>query len=200
MIRKIIKFPAPSLRSACKPVDFSTADRGALLSHIRDLKDTLAATPHGVALASNQVLTEGYRVFVVREGLQVPGVKSMMMEKTKDGMMSIPDVFVNPTWEIYNPHEIDTFHPYDFPEHLAFIEGCLSVPEYAAPTNRQYWVDVTAQDEDGNRFVWIGRGFGARIIQHECDHLDGKLVLDYADRKTQFSTRAEAIKNRRKGK
>jgi peptide deformylase len=193
MVKPIIKFPKPSLRLRCKEVSFPLTPE--LSEHIRDLRHTLAATPNGIALASNQIATEGHRVFVVKPDVLVPAVATMQQR----GMVKMPEIFINPKWEVYPPHEIDT-HPYDWPEHAAFVEGCLSVPELAMPHVRQYWVEVEAQDEDGSRFVWIGRALGARIVQHECDHLDGKLLLDYADRKKQFQIRTEAINNRKKGR
>ena len=167
MVRKIIKFPAPSLRVPCKAVSFPLTPE--LSEHISDLKDTLATTPHGVALASNQILAEGHRVFVVRPGLNLPKVKSM------SGEDSLPEVVINPKWEVYPPHEIDTQHPYDWPEHAGFVEGCLSIPELSMPHVRQYWVEMEYQDEEGRTHVTIARQLAARIIQHECDHLDGIL-------------------------
>ena len=60
-------------------------------------------------------------------------------------------------------------------------EGCLSLPGIFAPVTRAEWVQVEAQDEDG-RPVSIGaRGFRARVLQHEIDHLDGVLFIDRLD-------------------
>lgn len=200
MIRKIIRFPAPSLRPACEPVTFPLSD--ALAEHLRDLRDTLAATPHGVALASNQVLAEGVRAFVVRAGLRSPAVASMSPE-SRDGTQPFPEVVINPSWRPYPPREID-WGPGVEAAALAdagYVEGCLSVPELSLTLpERQYWAELEYQDEEGKTFVHVCRGLGARIVQHECDHLDGRLIWDLADRKTQARVRAEAIKNKKRGR
>ena len=57
-------------------------------------------------------------------------------------------------------------------------EGCLSVPGLAFPTPRAMSVVATGQDQHGEPLVIAGTGFLARALQHETDHLDGKLYLD----------------------
>lgn len=199
MIKKIIKFPAPSLKSACKPIDWNTVDRKALLGHIRDLQDTLDNTVHGVALASNQILPQGFRVFVVRPGIPIHPVASMA------GDRAMPGVFVNPRWSVYPPHEID-LNPKNFKkdwarEHFDFVEGCLSIPELSMKHARDYWVEIEYDDFlDGRKTFFLAQGLAARIIQHECDHLDGKLLYDYASDKVKLDVRMDAIKNRKMGR
>jgi peptide deformylase len=58
------------------------------------------------------------------------------------------------------------------------LEGCLSVVGFYAPTTRAERAVVTAQDRRGRPVRVSGRGFLARALQHELDHLDGKLYLD----------------------
>ncbi len=58
-------------------------------------------------------------------------------------------------------------------------EGCLSVPEYYADVKRHLRVQLTALDRDGNPYKLEADGLLAHCIQHECDHLDGKLFVDY---------------------
>ncbi|MAC46118.1 peptide deformylase [Oceanospirillum beijerinckii] len=58
-------------------------------------------------------------------------------------------------------------------------EGCLSVPEYYADVKRHLRVQLTALDRDGNPYELEADGLLAHCIQHECDHLDGKLFVDY---------------------
>lgn len=58
-------------------------------------------------------------------------------------------------------------------------EGCLSVPECYAKVERAEKVTVKALDRDGNEFTRDGEGLLAVCIQHEIDHLDGKLFVDY---------------------
>ena len=57
-------------------------------------------------------------------------------------------------------------------------EGCLSVPDEQFPTGRAEWARVTGTDAEGNPVTVEGRGFFARCLQHETDHLDGLLYLD----------------------
>ncbi|MDO5671742.1 MAG: peptide deformylase [Actinomycetaceae bacterium] len=57
-------------------------------------------------------------------------------------------------------------------------EGCLSVPELFYPTERAWYARVEGIDLDGKAVVVEGEELMARCLQHECDHLDGKLYLD----------------------
>ena len=58
-------------------------------------------------------------------------------------------------------------------------EGCLSVPGYYEAVTRAEKVHVRAQDEAGDFFDFTTEGLEAVCIQHEIDHLDGKLFVDY---------------------
>ncbi len=60
-------------------------------------------------------------------------------------------------------------------------EGCLSVPEYIGTVTRPETVTVKAQNRNGEEFVLEARGFLARAVCHELDHLDGILFVDRAD-------------------
>jgi peptide deformylase len=61
------------------------------------------------------------------------------------------------------------------------LEGCLSVPGYVAYVKRKEKVWVEAQDRHGKHIRSVGTGLLARAMQHELDHLDGKLYIDYLD-------------------
>ncbi len=61
------------------------------------------------------------------------------------------------------------------------LEGCLSIPGYVAYVTRRERVWVVAQDRHGRRFKLAGTGLLSRALQHELDHLDGKLYIDYLD-------------------
>ena len=61
------------------------------------------------------------------------------------------------------------------------LEGCLSIPGYAAYITRRERVWVVAQDRRGRRIRVAGSGLLGRAFQHELDHLDGKLYIDYLD-------------------
>src|SRR5262249_59422095 len=60
-------------------------------------------------------------------------------------------------------------------------EGCLPTPGYAASAPRREKVWVVAQDRRGRRIKVAGSGLLGRAFQHELDHLDGKLYIDYLD-------------------
>ena len=61
------------------------------------------------------------------------------------------------------------------------LEGCLSIPGYAAYVTRREKVWVVAQDRRGRRIKVAGSGLLGRAFQHELDHLEGKLYIDYLD-------------------
>ena len=58
-------------------------------------------------------------------------------------------------------------------------EGCLSVPGFYEPVERAEHIRVAALDREGKPFTLEAEGLLAVCIQHECDHLDGKLFVDY---------------------
>jgi len=61
------------------------------------------------------------------------------------------------------------------------LEGCLSIPGYVAYVTRRERVWVVAQDRHGRRIKVAGSGLLGRALQHELDHLEGKLYIDYLD-------------------
>ena len=77
-----------------------------------------------------------------------------------------PYAFINPTLTL-DGEIIDT------------EEGCLSVPGYYESVSRRERVTVNALDRDGQTFEMAAEGLLAVCIQHECDHLEGKLFVDY---------------------
>jgi peptide deformylase len=61
------------------------------------------------------------------------------------------------------------------------LEGCLSIPGYVAYVTRRERVWVVAQNRFGRRIKLSGTGLLGRALQHELDHLDGKLFIDYLE-------------------
>ena len=61
------------------------------------------------------------------------------------------------------------------------LEGCLSIPGYVAYVTRREKVWVVAQNRVGRKFKVAGSGLLGRALQHELDHLDGKLYIDYLE-------------------
>jgi len=70
-------------------------------------------------------------------------------------------------------------------------EGCLSVPGLWYPLARASYARVEGIDLDGNPVTVEGTGLMARCLQHECDHLDGKLYLDRLTRATRVRAMRE---------
>ena len=78
-----------------------------------------------------------------------------------------PQVFINPSFEVTE----DELCEYD--------EGCLSVPGFYETVSRPKGIKVLAQDKQGEKFELEAEGILSTCIQHEIDHLDGKLYVDY---------------------
>lgn len=79
-----------------------------------------------------------------------------------------PLVFINPQVEVLDQNSL---HDYD--------EGCLSVPGFYETVSRPDRIQVTALDRDGEQFTLEPEDLLAVCIQHELDHLNGKLFVDY---------------------
>ena len=79
-----------------------------------------------------------------------------------------PQVFINPEVEILNKDEKSGYE-----------EGCLSVPGFYEEIIRPEKIKVTYLDEDGNKQTLMPEGLLAVVIQHEMDHLEGILMVDY---------------------
>jgi peptide deformylase len=102
-------------------------------------------------------------------GLAAPQVdvheRVVVMDLSND--RSEPRVFINPEVEILDK----STEPYD--------EGCLSVPGFYETVSRPAHVMISALDRDGHAFKEEASGLLAICIQHEIDHLEGKLFVDY---------------------
>jgi len=109
-------------------------------------------------------------------------VQVIVMDLSED--RNEPIVLINPTIV-----ERDGEQVYD--------EGCLSVPEYYAPVKRAERVKITALDEQGEIFELEAEGLLAVCIQHEMDHLAGKVFVDYLSRLKQDRVRKKLVKRAR---
>lgn len=78
-------------------------------------------------------------------------------------------------------------------------EGCLSVPEYYAPVARAESIRVAALDQYGKSYELEASDLLAVCIQHEMDHLQGKMFVDYLSRLKQDRIRKKMLKLRRSG-
>jgi peptide deformylase len=77
-------------------------------------------------------------------------------------------------------------------------EGCLSVPGVFGKVRRAGWVTIEARDRDGNPFVLDADGLLAVCIQHEMDHLVGKVFVEYWSKMKQSRIQSKFKKQRRK--
>jgi peptide deformylase len=78
-------------------------------------------------------------------------------------------------------------------------EGCLSVPGFYEPVTRAEWIRVRALDREGEPFELEADGLLAVCIQHEIDHLDGKLFVDYISALKRQRIRHKLEKEHRQG-
>jgi peptide deformylase len=97
-----------------------------------------------------------------------------------------PQVFINPEFEILE----DELSEYD--------EGCLSVPGFYETISRPRAVKIIAQDARGKRFEITSEGILATCIQHEIDHLNGKLFVDYLSTLKKQRIRSKLEKEHKK--
>lgn len=86
-----------------------------------------------------------------------------------------------------NPEIIETSGEWEFDE------GCLSVPNHYWEIVRPAFIRVSALDIDGNEIEYTGDGLVGRILQHEVEHLDGRLLIDQLPRRV----RKQALKDLR---
>ncbi|MPY09249.1 peptide deformylase [Arthrobacter bussei] len=142
----------PVLHQRARPVEeFDDAMR----TLIADMFETMD-TANGVGLAAPQIGV-GLRIFVYG------------MENDDD--VPARGVIVNPTL-------VTSKIPGSEPDPDEESEGCLSVPGEAFPLKRADWVRVSGFDGDGGPVEFEATGWFARCMQHENDHLDGKLYVD----------------------
>jgi peptide deformylase len=150
-VREILKMGDPRLLRVAQPV--AAFDTDALHLLVADLLDTMAAA-HGAGLAAPQI---GVDLQVVIFGTGAPNPR-------------YPDAPPVPRTVLCNP----VITPLDDEEQEDW-EGCLSVPGLRAVVPRWQRIRYRGFDAFGNRIERQAEGFHARVVQHECDHLVGKL-------------------------
>src|SRR5574340_569043 len=146
----------PVLHNPTEPVSQTPAELAELIA---DMYETMDAA-NGVGLAANQVGVP-LRLFVY-DCPDSDGSGNMIRRR---------GAVINPVLET---SEV----PETMPDPDDDVEGCLSVPGEQFPTGRAEWAKVTGTDADGNEIEIEGKGFFARMLQHEVGHLDGFLYLD----------------------
>jgi len=149
MKRPIILHPDPRLKKASAPVD-DLSD--ALRSLADDMLSTMYDAP-GIGLAAPQV---GH----LQRLIVLDCVKA-------EGEAPRPLIMFNPQ-VVAASDDLNTYE-----------EGCLSIPEQFADVTRPAEVDVRWIDRDGRQRAETFAGLWATCVQHEIDHLDGRLFIDY---------------------
>ncbi len=76
-------------------------------------------------------------------------------------------------------------------------EGCLSVPGFYEPVTRPARIEVAAINRDGEPYTLVAEGLLAVCIQHEMDHLEGRLFVDYISNTKRQMIRKKLIKQQR---
>ena len=94
-----------------------------------------------------------------------------------------PRIFINPTFKILKNHKL-----------FEFEEGCLSIPGFNETIARPDKIELTWQDIKGNQHVDKPEGLLTVCIQHEIDHLDGRLMVDYISSLKRDRIRSKLLK------
>lgn len=151
-IRPIVISGNPVLhRPAARVTEFDDALRDL----IADMHETMDAS-HGVGLAAPQIGVS-LRIFTY-------------IFENEDG--------VAPRGTLVNPVLTTGKISEKAPDPDEEAEGCLSVPSQAWPLKRADWIRIAGQDGNGDPVAFEATGWFARVMQHEYDHLDGKLYVD----------------------
>ena len=153
-ILKVARIGHPVIRTPAREVPPEAIGGRDIQKLIDDMRETMYEY-EGVGLAAPQV-HEGLRLAV----LEVPG--SDHRSET-----AVPfTVLINPT---ITPLEEELEQGW---------EGCLSIPDLRGVVPRLKRLRLDALDREGRPYSLEASGFFARVIQHECDHLDGCVYLD----------------------
>ena len=165
-VRQILKLGDPRLERVSEP--FPRSSWELLPALLQDLRDTLAEAG-GVGIAAPQIGVR-YRVILIGSASQ----------------NRYPDRPQLPLQALINP-ELSAIEEPDN-EELPFWEGCLSVPGYRGEVWRREQIRCRYLDPKGEEKNERFGGFAARVLQHECDHLDGVLYPQRLKDPDRFDT------------
>lgn len=158
---EILKYPDPRLRKRCEEVKSLTPE---LVRLAEDMLETMYASK-GIGLAAAQVNRQ-VRLLVADTRPRDTGGRYEMEDVTElEKKVEQPFVIFNP---VILKREGDT----------TYEEGCLSVPGYYETVERSEYIEVEGLNLKGEKFITKVDGLLAICIQHEIDHLDGKLFID----------------------
>ena len=151
---EITKIPNKILGKTTEKVVLKDIKNGSFKELVLGMKKSMKDN-EGIGLAGNQI-NKDLSIFVIDEKLAAEN--------------GVPDVFFNPEITEYSKG-IDEME-----------EGCLSIPGYGANLKRSKKIKIKALDENGNKLKLKVRGFLARVLQHETDHLNGITIKDRVER------------------
>jgi peptide deformylase len=157
-ILKVSRLGHPVLRAKAHPIDPKLIPSAEIQRLIDDMFDTMQEYS-GIGLAAPQV-HEGLRLFVA--GTKERPIGSLIEDGDEMPLMAL----VNPEITLVG-------QPVD-----QGGEGCLSIPDIRGRVPRAPEVRVKAYDRTGRQITFTAKGFPARVIQHEYDHLEGILFFD----------------------
>ncbi len=160
-IHAILKMGDPRLLRIARPV--TAFDSAALHQLVRDMRETMQAV-NGAGLAAPQIGVD-QQVVIFGSDRTNP--------RYPDRPLVPPTVLVNPQITALGAEEEDW-------------EGCLSVPGLRGKVPRWARIRYRGFDERGTPIDRVAEGFHARVVQHECDHLIGKLYPMRVRDFTQF--------------
>jgi len=160
MILPIVAYGNPVLRTKCEDIN---RDYPGLDKLIADMWETMYAS-NGVGLAAPQI-NKAIRLFVVDSAQMFEASEDTAEEF--DDAPGIKEVFINPQILQLNGEEWD------------YEEGCLSIPKIREDVSRPELVTIKYFNENFEEKTVTYSGLSARIIQHEYDHIEGKLFIDY---------------------
>jgi peptide deformylase len=159
-ILEILKFPDPRLRKKGTPVKKVTPELQTLA---QDMLETMYSF-RGIGLAAAQV-NQQVRLIVLDTRPREDGRYKIEDQTELERAVEQPLVIFNPT--IVKKEGKTTYD-----------EGCLSVPTYFETVERYNKIEVKGLGKDGKPLHFTTDGLLAICIQHEIDHLDGKLFID----------------------
>lgn len=161
---QIVHIGDPILRQKCRALSRDEVRSAEIQDFLKELRH-VRRHPTGCAFAAPQV-GNALRIIVIEQKAEtlaeVP--KDILAEQIKEPL---------PFHILINPEVI-----IDDPTQAEWFEGCESVPNIMAAVPRALGVRVEALDEQGEPLMIHARGWYARILQHEVDHLDGILFTD----------------------
>jgi len=170
---KVILHPDPVLKQVAQPIDNVDAD---IQKQAQKMLDTMYAT-RGIGLAANQVNILN-RMFVMDVD---PGCWRYKNET--DSVLKIEATYREE--EELNAHPLVMINPEIIKESekkSVYLEGCLSLPQQYADVERHAHITVQYVDVNGEKQVMEASGLESHCIQHELDHLNGTLFIDYLSR------------------